>query len=190
MSRRPCRGRRSSRLGSGLSATRHSVVSISAAMLAAFCRAERVTLVGSTTRRDQVHVLVGGAFKPTAPVSFLTRSMATAPRCRHCGDLAQRGLDAAGDDLSAIFSSPSSFSSKTTFWARSNATPPRGRSPPPPQRGWRAGRPRRGPSSPSSRSRWRPHVQHRNAAGQLGQALLQLLAVVVVLVSSICLGWP
>jgi hypothetical protein len=64
--------------------------------------------------------------------------------------------------------------------ARSRATPPPGRCPLRPPRGWRAARPRRGPSSPSSRlGRAADADDDGDAAGELGEALLELLAVVV-----------
>jgi hypothetical protein len=58
-------------------------------------------------------------------------------------------------------------------------TPPPGRCLPRPRRGWRSARRRRGPCAPSPRLGRAADADHRNAAGELGQPLLQLLAVVV-----------
>ena len=65
---------------SGISTTALSVVSTSAAIEAAFCRADRVTLAGSMTPAlvRSPHSPVA-ALKPVAPDSLRMRSTTTAP---------------------------------------------------------------------------------------------------------------
>ena len=142
---------------SGFSATSASVVSIRPATDAAFCSAVahdlgRVDDAGL----DQVLVLLGGgveAERALAVLDLLDHDRAVDARV--VGDLAQRLLDRAADDVDAVLPVVAELQARRAPTARGSAPRRRrGRCPPRPPRGSRAARPRRAPSSPSSPTRW------------------------------------
>jgi hypothetical protein len=107
---------------------------------------------------DQVFVdwSVAGVVAVVGVLVLLTFSTTIAPsRPAFAMNLAERRFEALRTMATPIFSSPSSFSLSRPWQRAAGPRRRRGRCLLRPRRGWRAGRLRRGPSSPSSRSRSR-----------------------------------
>ena len=111
----------------------HSVVKNSAAIDAAFCRAERVTFGGvDDAGLDEVLVVTGRgveAGREVLEVADLVHHDATFEASVH-GDLVRGCFDGLGHNA-PVDSSPISLSavSRMRVWLRSNATPPPGTTP-------------------------------------------------------------
>ena len=111
---------------SGLSVIIHSVVSKSPATLAAFCRAERVTLVGSTTpalsRSSNFPV---ATLYPILPLKDRTSFTTKAPSSPAFAQSWRRGASMALRTIWApTASSPSSCNASIAFAVRKSATLP------------------------------------------------------------------